>query len=224
MYLVHTIRVFYDMFCEVFPNADGALQTQRSWIQQQDTEAISAIRHRFAIGQEVARRLQEFNGLDAEVMHPPLGVEGFQTGPTGNYFFMPGRLHPWKRVDLVIRAVKASSKPLKLLIAGTGESEKELKCLAGDDPRIVFLGRISDDELIHYYANALAIPFVPIREDYGYVTLEAFASGKPVVTCRDSGEPIHFVKHGETGLISATRRQTIFATPLKPFLNHPRAQ
>jgi glycosyltransferase involved in cell wall biosynthesis/2-polyprenyl-3-methyl-5-hydroxy-6-metoxy-1,4-benzoquinol methylase len=47
----------------------------------------------------------------------------------------------------------------------------------------------------------LAVPFVPVREDYGYVTLEAFASGKAVVTCADSGEPTRFVRNCETGLI-----------------------
>ena len=201
LYLVHTTRVFYDMFDVAFPGADDTLRQQRKTIQNLDTETIRRINRRFSIGHEVSERLKQFNGISSEVLHPPLGINGFHCGEAADYFFLPGRLHPWKRVDLVIRAIKISTLPLKLIIAGIGEAEADLRKLAGGDTRIEFLGRVSDAELIKLYSNALAVPFVPIREDYGYVTLEAFTSGKPVITCHDSGEPLQFVKHGETGLI-----------------------
>lgn len=200
-YLVHTVRVFYDMFDTAFPSAGPALLEQRRQILKLDTQALGAAKHRFAIGHAVAARLRRYNGLDAEVQHPPLGLDRFHRGDAGNYFFLPGRLHPWKRVDLVIRAVRESAAPLRLLIAGAGEAEAELRSLAANDPRIEFLGRISDEALVELYANCLAVPFVPVREDYGYVTLEAFASGKPVITCTDSGEPVQFVAHGRNGWI-----------------------
>jgi glycosyltransferase involved in cell wall biosynthesis/GT2 family glycosyltransferase len=60
---------------------------------------------------------------------------------------------------------------------------------------------VTDAQLRDLYAGALAVPFLPVREDYGYVTLEAFASGKPVITCTDSGEPARFVSPFGTGLI-----------------------
>ena len=41
--------------------------------------------------------------------------------------------------------------------------------------------------------------FGPFDEDYGYVTLEAMLSAKPVITCSDSGGPLEFVVPGETG-------------------------
>lgn len=201
LYLVHTIRVFYDMFNDAFPKASPALLAQQEKIQDLDNEALGAIRHRFSIGHEVAKRLRDWNGIDCEVLHPPLSVDGFRCGEGGDYFFLPGRLHSWKRVDLVIRAVMASRLPIKLLIAGTGEQESNLKALARRDSRIQFLGRISDDKLFELYANALAVPFVPLREDYGYITLEAFASAKPVITCTDSGETLQFVRDRKTGLV-----------------------
>jgi len=36
--------------------------------------------------------------------------------------------------------------------------------------------------------------FPPFEEDYGFVTAEAFASGKAVITCRDSGGPAELVE------------------------------
>ena len=201
VYLVHTVRVFYDMFDTAFPWATEALARQRRRIQQFDTQALAGAKRRFAIGHEVAARLRAFNGLDAEVLHPPLGMDRFRQGHSEGYFFLPGRLHPWKRVDLAIRAVRGSRHALRLRIAGTGEAEADLRVLAAGDPRIEFLGRISDEALLDQYAGCLAVPFVPVREDYGYVTLEAFASGKPVITCTDSGEPVQFVAHGRNGWI-----------------------
>lgn len=201
LYLVHTVRVFDDMFYEAFPKATEEHYRQRSKLHELDFLAMSKIKARFAIGHEVANRLYRWKGLRAEVLHPALGVEGFQQGNIGDYFFLPGRLHRWKRVDLIIDAVKRSPLPLRLLIAGTGEAEADLRLCAGNDPRIEFLGRISDEQLIELYSRALAVPFTPLQEDYGYVTLEAFSSAKAVVTCFDSGEPTQFVRDGETGLI-----------------------
>lgn len=223
VYLVHTVRVFYDMFDTAFPTAGNELREQRRRIQRIDTEALGGARRRFAIGHEVAARLRRFNGLDAEVLHPPLGIDRFRGERSAGYFFLPGRLHPWKRVDLVIRAVRGSRHPLRLLIAGTGEAEADLKALAAADPRIEFLGRIGDDELVDRYARCLAVPFVPVREDYGYITLEAFASGKPVITCTDSGEPVRFVVHGQSGWICDPTPQSLREAMEACFLDVDRA-
>ncbi|MDF7681376.1 glycosyltransferase [Enterobacteriaceae bacterium ESL0689] len=203
MYLVHTVRVFDDMFDNIFSARDSIHLAERAMLHQWDFKAISSVKARFSIGHEVANRLYRWRGIHSDVIHPPLSISGFCLGKTGDYFFLPGRLHPWKRVDLAIKAIKASSLSLKLIIAGTGEAEKELKQLAAGDPRIEFVGRLTDEKLLEYYANALAIVFVPKKEDYGYITLEGFASGKPVITCVDSGEPTYFVKHQENGLVCA---------------------
>ncbi|MEO9228666.1 MAG: glycosyltransferase family 4 protein [Devosia sp.] len=202
-YLVHTIRVFYDMFDTVFPNASPELHAQRGLVHRLDTEALSSPRCRriFSIGSEVSKRLSEWNGLDAGVLHPPLWSDTFGAGPFGDYLLLPGRLHPWKRVDLVIRAMRLATAPLRLVITGTGEAESELRALAAGDTRVEFRGRVSDAELVDLYAGAYAVPFAPMREDYGYVTLEAFASGKPVITCNDSGEAAAIVRQSMAGYV-----------------------
>jgi glycosyltransferase involved in cell wall biosynthesis len=202
-YLVHTVRVFYDMFEATFPNPTAQLLAQRALVHELDTLALAAPRTRqvFAIGHEVAHRLARSNGIDAAVLHPPLGFDLFHAGPYGDYIFLPGRLHRWKRVDLAIEAMRHVRAPLRLLIAGSGEDEHALRALAADDTRIVFLGRVPDADLVDLYANALAVAFVPVREDYGFVTVEAFRSGKPVVTCSDSGEAAVLVEHERTGLV-----------------------
>jgi len=201
VYLMHTVRAFDDLFDKTFTQPRREHFMQRWELQRRDFEALRSCKARFSIGYEVSRRLYRWCGLSSEVLHPPLQLDGFRSGKDGDYFFLPGRLHPWKRIDLVISAVRQSQLPLKLIIAGTGEDENRLKDLAAGDERIIFIGRVEDEQLIELYANCLAVPFVPYHEDYGYVTLEAHASGKPVLTCSDSGEPCQFVVPYETGLI-----------------------
>jgi len=202
VFLNHAVRVFDDMFQSRFDDARDEDYHDRAVVHRADFEAIGSVRARFAQGHEIARRLMRWRGLRARVLHPPLGFGAFSPGKgQGEYFVIAGRLHPWKRVDLLIDAVRQSSRPFRLLIAGDGEYGKTLRERAKGDPRIEFLGRVSDEKLVELYAGAIAVPFLPKREDYGYVTLEAFASAVPVLTCTDSGEPAHIVRNGETGLI-----------------------
>jgi glycosyltransferase involved in cell wall biosynthesis len=215
------MRVFYDMFEREFPHAWPELEAQRALIQRLDTAALSrpSVR-RFVVGQEVADRLRRFNGLEAEVLYPGLGLEGFRSGAY-EHLFLPGRLHRWKRVDLVIEAMRFVERPVKFLIAGTGEDEEALRLKAVGDPRIQFLGRVTDQQLIELYAGAIAVPFVPIHEDYGMVTIEAFRSRKPVITCDDSGEPAHIVRDGETGFVCPPEPKAL-AQKITWLYDHPK--
>lgn len=209
-YLVHTMRVFYDMFDVEFPNAPAQLQAQRDFIQRLDTGCLQAPRTRkiLSIGEEVTARLTSYNNLDAEVLHPTTTLSGFQTG-TYDYIFAPGRLHRWKRVDLAINAMRHVRRPVKLLISGDGEDSAYFHNLAGTDDRILFVGRVSDQRLLELYSKALAVLFAPLREDLGLITFEAFLSEKPVITCIDSGEPARIVQNGKTGFVCAADPQDI---------------
>ena len=203
-WLLHTIRVFYDMFDQEFTTPGPELLEQRDFIHSADARSLifPDTRKIFTIGQEVKARLQQFNKLDATILHPPLERDRFQFQRSSQrYAFVVSRLHRWKRVDLVIRALQHVAAPMKLLIAGSGEDEPYFRSLAGTDSRISFLGAVSDEEVVNLYSNSCVVPFLPLREDFGYITLEAFQSGKPVITCTDSGEPARIVQHGVSGFV-----------------------
>ena len=53
------------------------------------------------------------------------------------------------------------------------------------------------------------MPFVPYDEDYGYITIEAMLSSKPVVTTLDAGGPTEFVVDGETGRVVAPEAKAL---------------
>lgn len=211
-YLVHTMRVFYDMFDQEFPHADDNLIRDRAFIQQLDTAAFKApgMKKIFTIGWEVTNRLKQYNGVDSDVLHPALLNDHFKQGEMGHYLFIPGRLHRWKRLDLLIEAMNyVTDREIRLYIAGCGEAQEHLKNMANSNPNIIFLGRVLDEELVSLYAGAFAVPFVTKREDYGYITLEAFKSGKPVITCEDSGEPAWFVRQSGGGIVCSAAPKLI---------------
>lgn len=197
-YLQHTVRVFYDMFDEI--KSDKSNYDKQQLIHRIDTELLSSPRTKklFSIGHEVNRRLELYNGISSTVMHHGLPAGEFYCKDY-DYIYMPGRLHKWKRVDLMIKAMRHVQSPIKLKIAGTGDQLNELKTMAGSDNRIEFLGFVQDDEMKELYASALVVVFTPLREDYGLIIHEGFKSRKPVITCTDSGEPTQFIKQGENG-------------------------
>ncbi len=136
----------------------------------------------------------EGEGEDADAV---TGLDG--VAPT---FFTVSRLDHAKRLALVINAFRQVEGDARLVIAGDGPQRHELTLRAKGDNRIVFAGRLSEQELARHYRTALAVPFVPYDEDYGLVTLEALAAGRPVVTVTDAGGVLEFVEDGVTGLVA----------------------
>ncbi len=221
LFLLHTVRVFYDMF-DSWTDGSPESRAQRDRIREMDFEALSQIPpgRRFAIGEEVSHRLRDTLGLTSRVLHPALAdADFFHPGPF-EHFLVSGRLHPWKRTDLVIDAYRSLSTDVPLLVTGTGEAEAGLRRRAAGDSRVRFLGEVSRESLYDLYSRALAVPFVPLREDFGYVAVEAMLSGKPVVTASDSGEPARLVQHEKTGLVVDPHADAI-AAALDRFLREP---
>lgn len=115
-------------------------------------------------------------------------------------------------------AEKQVGRPLSLRIVGTGDDEPRLRERARDlgiDDRVVFSGRLTDDELLEAYRHCgvFAMPsraeYRPQTDDwagegFGLVYVEAEASGRPVVVSSDGGAPETMI-HEKTGLIADPR-------------------
>lgn len=164
-----------------------------------------------AISRTVARRRDYFPvGIDVRVVTPPSSL---RTGPSTGFgaLFTASRLDGPKRIDLLIDAMREVAVPVNLRIAGTGPLDSALRERASGDARIQFLGGLTDDDLAAEYASALAVPFVPLDEDLGLITLEAQMSGKPVITCTDSGGSLDLVTDGVDGFVVEPRAAALAA-------------
>ena len=77
-----------------------------------------------------------------------------------------------------------------LKIAGVGPFAPELRMLAAGQPNVHFLGRLDFPDLSPLYRNARAV-IVPsvFYETFGYVVVEAFSVGAPVIVHKHGALP-----------------------------------
>ena len=209
-WLNHTMREYYDMwprFSHGLGRAGRAKeQVRRALIHAADRYLLTHnVRRLFVQSRTIQRRLAMWPELRADVLYPPAPQRAYRFDGWGDYLFMVSRLTPLKRADLLLEALAhPAGAGIRAVIAGEGEERARLQALVDRldlGHRVTLAGRISDDQLIEHLARCRAVCFPPIAEDYGFVTAEAFASRKAVVTCADSGGPAELVENGVSGLV-----------------------
>jgi glycosyltransferase involved in cell wall biosynthesis len=147
------------------------------------------------------------------VLYPPPPVREYRAEGHGDYIFAVSRLAPLKRFDLLLRALaEPVASGIKCVIAGEGAEMATLARLRAQlalEDRVEFAGRLTDAEVIGHLARCRAVAFVPWNEDYGFVTVEAFACARPVVTVSDSGGPAELVQNGINGYVTAPTSEAL---------------
>ena len=150
-----------------------------------DQTSAMRVDHFIANSPAVAERIQKYYRREAVIIPPPVEADRFTFDPTiqpEEYFLIISRFMPYKRIDLAIAACNLLRLPLVSI--GNGRDEKRLKSIAGSTIR--FMGRLSDAEVLYYYAHCRAF-ILPGEEDFGITPLEAQASGRPVIAYRAGG-------------------------------------
>jgi glycosyltransferase involved in cell wall biosynthesis len=211
LWILHQFRTAYELWDhqlgDLIYSPNGV--EVRDAIRKADRHFIAQAKKVYANSANVAARLKYFCDLESTPLyHPPPHAESFYTAAAEDYFFFPSRLCLPKRQALVLEALAHTKNPVRVRFAGTADQpayQNELKSLARKlrvHNRVEWLGQVDEANKRELYARALAIIYPPIDEDYGYVTLEAMLAAKPLVVCTDSGGPLEFVRHEETGLIA----------------------
>lgn len=210
-WLNHTMREYYDRW-PAFVRSISPANRVKETIRRE----LTHIADRHLLKQHVTKlvaqsgtiraRLERDFGLHADVLFPPPPPRPYRCDDYGDFILAVSRLMPLKRIDLLIRALaEPPARASRAVIAGDGECRADLERLAtalGVADRVHFLGRIDDAVLLDQLARCRAVCFPTEDEDYGLVTVEAFASSKAVITCRDSGGPAEIVRDGVSGFIA----------------------
>ena len=146
-------------------------------LRQWDQLSAQRVDHLIANSRFTARRIRQFWGREAEVIHPPVAVERFRwDGPREDFYLCLCRLVPYKRVDLVVQAFNRLGLPL--LVVGDGPERRRLQQLAG--PTVTILGRQSRHQVEGLLSSCRAFVFAGL-EDFGIAPVEAMAAGAPVI-------------------------------------------
>jgi hypothetical protein len=148
--------------------------------------------------------LRESSGIESTPLyHPPPQAREHFCGRSEPYVFFPSRVEHAKRQELLVRAMR-EVKGITAVFAGEGG--RSARC----EPSPTSSRSPTACDSWDGCPRPRSWPFTrtPRRcasarttRDYGYVTLEAMLSSKPVITCADSGGPLEFVAHDETGLV-----------------------
>ncbi len=113
------------------------------------------------------------------------------------YFFFVGSMHPRKnmtRLLLAFELFKSQTKSnIKLLLAGNiywkNKKLKSIYEVSNYKEDIIFLGRISDEEMKLILPSATCLMFISLFEGFGVPIIEAFHSNVPVITSNTSSMP-----------------------------------
>lgn len=165
-----------------------------------DLEASRQVDVFLANSTETASRIKKYYGRSSMVVHPPVDTKRFTPArERGAHYVALGRQLPNKRFDLSIKACNELKLPLKVI--GNGPLHDQLVKIAG--PTIEFhtdrFGSASDAEVEKALNSAKGFIF-PSDEDFGIVTVEALASGTPVIGYANGGT-LDIVTDGETGTL-----------------------
>jgi glycosyltransferase involved in cell wall biosynthesis len=212
VWLVHQHRAAYDLYGGRYSDFsdDPRDEELRAALLKGDSQVLGEAQFISGISGNVIKRLKEFNGIDGKILYPPLALAGryYSSAAEGSYILSVGRICAIKRVDLIVKALPNIHPFMRLKVVGQADESGIMDYLNNEiakhhlQDRVEFLGRVSDEELLELYAKSYCVYYAPHDEDYGYVTLEAMASGKPVITATDSGGVLEFIRDRENGLIS----------------------
>jgi glycosyltransferase involved in cell wall biosynthesis len=213
VWFIHHLRTFYDLWDTPYnPVADDASgRALRQAIIDSDNTALAEARKVFVNSRVVGERLRQFNGVESEVLYPPiLRPEMFRAGTYGDEIVSVCRMEHHKRQHLMVEAIGRTRLPVRLRLCGLSmdpryvESLRVLARQLGVADRVTIEERwITEEEKADRLENALASAYLPFDEDsYGYPTIEAAHSKRCTVTVSDSGGVAEFVRDGVTGLMT----------------------
>ena len=150
------------------------------------------------------------NAVDLETWLPPATTD---TGAvSGNQFLFLGRLVDWKRLDIVIRALKNAPGAI-LTAVGDGPMREAWEALAldlGVADRLSFRGWQPQSECARLLSQSVALLLPSVYECGGAVVLEAMASRRPVIATRWGG-PADYLDETSGFLIDPSGEEAMVA-------------
>lgn len=152
----------------------------RTW----DLATSNRVDYYVANSHDVAKRIEKIYQRETTVIYPPVRCSKFSIDESAveDWFLIVSRLVPYKRIDIAIEAFNRLCLPL--IVVGGGRDKERLQSMAKTN--IEFVGKVSEEELKGYYRKCKAFIFTG-KEDFGITSLEAQASGRPVIAYAAGG-------------------------------------
>lgn len=170
-----------------------------------------------AVSEEAAAVARSQIGGDYEVLFNGVEIDRYQShdvarAPTPTILFC-GRHEPRKGLAVLLEAMQHLSADVTLWVASDGPETQRLRSEVAGDPRVVWLGRITDQEKIDRMRRASVFCAPSLSgESFGIVLLEAMAAGTPVVASNLAGYAIVARDGLDASMVQAADAEALAAT------------
>lgn len=201
----HTpIRYAWDLYFQYLKDSN-LTSGVKSWVAKYflhkiriwDFTTANRVDHFIANSKYIARRIKKVYNREAEVIYPPVDINNFSSSEKKeNFYLTVARFVPYKKIDLVVSAF-SKMPDKKLIVIGDGPDTEKIKALASSN--IDLIGYQETETLKDYMQRAKAFVFAA-EEDFGITTVEAQASGTPVIGFNRGGTS-EIVIEGKTGVL-----------------------
>jgi glycosyltransferase involved in cell wall biosynthesis len=220
VWFIHHIREFYDLWDSPYRGFPDNLKHRgiRDALQNIDDAGLREAKSIFTNSRIVSDRLKKFNNIDTEVLYPPVfRPERFHCAGLNDEIVCICRMEHHKRQHLLIEAMKHTKTPVRLRLSGASSNTNYPRDLSrriselGLDDRIILDNYwISESAKVEQFAHCLAAAYIPFNEDsYGYPSIEASHSSKPILTTFDSGGVLELVQDGANGYITESSPEAL---------------
>jgi glycosyltransferase involved in cell wall biosynthesis len=148
-----------------------------------------------------ASMYKEWNIKVDEIINPPLDCSFFKPAtskPAADYVLTHFGVYGKEGNFSIIKAIADAGVIIKMFGNFSSVPRPLIK-----HSNIDFLGKVSDEELVNLYSNALYTLFAFNHEPFGYIPVESMACGTPVLTYDKQG-PSETVINGKTGWLANT--------------------
>ncbi|WP_208027781.1 glycosyltransferase family 4 protein [Rhabdothermincola sediminis] len=192
------------------------------WLNPLVRWGANKLDHRCAVSEDAKRMAFDALGGEYELVFNGVEVDSFakaEPWPTdAPTIFFVGRHEPRKGLAVLLEAMAELPATVRLWVGSDGPETAELKARSAGDPRIEWLGRISDHEKARRMRAADVFCAPSLRgESFGVVLLEAMAAQTPVVASdlpgyanvARKGRDALLVPPGEASALAAALRRIL---------------
>jgi phosphatidylinositol alpha-mannosyltransferase len=183
------------------------------------------ITHRVVVSKDALALIQGAMGGEYEVLFNGVELDLYASAQPhdlqGRTIFFCGRHEERKGLDVLLAAFSKLPADVRLLVASSGPDTKRLQQEYVSEPRIEWLGRITDDDKMSYLKGASAFCAPSLGgESFGVVLLEAMAAGTPVVASALDGY-MNVATHDRDSLLCEPGNVDALAAALLQVLDRP---
>lgn len=167
---------------------------------------LRRLRHRVAVSPDAAKLAEGYLGGRYEVLHNGIEIERYADGPVTPTdvptILFCGRHEPRKGLAVLLESLQHLAGDLRVWVGSDGPETEELRARYAGDPRVEWLGRITDEEKMARLrgADVFCAPAL-MGESFGVVLLEAMAAGTAVVASDLDGYR-NVATHGRDALLA----------------------